>query len=177
MPRPCSVAIRTLAVLLWTAIGCAQDRPAAGAEARQVSAAGEEQRIDPCAAGLISDADASGILATRITGRRTLPGDGQTCELSTAGGSRIEVSLRPGLGKVTVQQWLDGKMPVSSSPLAGVGERAVWQEDLHEVIAERGDVLCEISAVNPAGDEPHQSPDALRRRLGALCNGVFAALR
>src|ERR1035441_868807 len=62
-----------------------------------------------------------GILSAPMTGTKPLPGDAQSCEFSTASFPAITVSVRPGLGRTTVEAWATGKMPLTTSPLSGVG--------------------------------------------------------
>jgi hypothetical protein len=62
----------------------------------------------------------------------------------------LTISLRPGLGRTTVDTWAAGKMPVSVTNVSGVGERAVWQSTLKEINAEKNDLLCDIGVVGPA---------------------------
>jgi hypothetical protein len=71
-----------------------------------------------------------------------------------------------------VNTWASGKMPVSASPLAGVGEHAVWQSTLHEVIAEKDDMLCDIGVAGP----PAAVAGATPAKVGALCAKIFASL-
>jgi hypothetical protein len=67
-----------------------------------------------------------------------------------------------------------GKMPLQSSPLPGVGEAAVWQDSLHEVIAQKNALLCDIQ-VRGGGSDLAISSSALPAALGVLCNRIFAA--
>ncbi len=65
-------------------------------------------------------------------------------------------------------------MPLSATPLAGVGDQAVWQATLHELIAQKNDLLCDIEVRGAQGDIA-ATADALPLLLGALCNKAFAA--
>lgn len=65
-------------------------------------------------------------------------------------------------------------MPLTASPLAGVGDAAVWQASLHEVIAQQHNLLCDIQVRGGAGDIALAN-EALPKALGALCNRIFAA--
>ncbi|MGH7025667.1 MAG: hypothetical protein ACREEB_19065 [Caulobacteraceae bacterium] len=127
---------------------------------------------NPCDRKLISQADMAGILGEPITSVAPLPGDAQSCVFRTASFTSITVSLRPGVGRATVETWASGKMPLTASPLAGVGERAVWQSTLHEVIAEKDNVLCDIGVIGP----PTATTGATPTSVGALCRKIFAAL-
>ena len=103
-----------------------------------------------------------------------MAGDGQTCQFLTAGFSAITVSMRPNVGHATVDAWGSGRMPFQASWLAGVGDQAVWQDTLHEVIAQKNNLLCDIEVRGGIGDiaAPLQG---LPQVLGALCNKLFLA--
>lgn len=116
----------------------------------------------------------AGILSAPITESKPLAGDAQSCEFSTASFPAITVSVRPGLGRTTVEAWASGKMPLTTSPLPGVGDAAVWQDSLHEVIAQKNALLCDIQVRGGSGDLAANS-NALPAALGALCNKIFAA--
>jgi hypothetical protein len=116
----------------------------------------------------------SGILSAPITGSQPLAGDAQSCEFTTASFPAITVSVRPGVGRATVEVWASGKMSLAGSPLTGVGESAVWQDALHELIAQKNALLCDIQ-VRAGGSDLAISPSALPAALGALCNRIFAA--
>jgi len=66
-------------------------------------------------------------------------------------------------------------MPLEAVPLNGVGDRAAWQKDLHEIIAERNDVLCDVTAVAEMSDFVNSSDDFLEAHLGSLCAKVLGA--
>jgi len=117
-----------------------------------------------CDRHLVTASDAAAILGAPITDTKTLPGDAQTCVFTTAAFSTLTITLRPGLGTVTVATWLGGKMPVGATPLDGVGERAAWVSSLHEVVATKNALLCDV-----------QAGGASQAALGALCNKIFAA--
>ena len=118
--------------------------------------------------------DVGGILTAPLTGTQPVPGDAQSCEFVTATFPAIIVSVRPGLGRTTVDAWANGKMPLAGGPLMGVGDDAVWLEALNEVIAQKNAVLCDIQARAGASDFLLNS-EALPMTLGALCNKIFAA--
>ena len=83
----------------------------------------------------------------------------------------LTISLRPGLGRATVDTWAAGKMPMPVTNVSGVGERAVWQSTLKEINAEKNNLLCDIGVVGPG-----HGAGATPERLGALCNKIFAAM-
>jgi hypothetical protein len=118
--------------------------------------------------------DVGGILSAPITETQPLPGDAQSCEFITATFPAIIVSLRPGLGRTTIDAWATGKMPLQSTPLPGVGDGAVWVETLHEVVAQKNALLCDIQ-VKGGGSDLAANSKALPGAVGALCNKIFAS--
>jgi hypothetical protein len=127
-----------------------------------------------CDRHLITAADVAGIVEPPIVGNRNIPGDPQSCTFETSGFAAVVVSLRPANGRITVETWTAGRMPVSATPLAGVGGHAAWVPSLNEVDAEKDDVLCVIEARMPSA-RYRSAPAELQQRLGALCNKIFAA--
>jgi hypothetical protein len=130
--------------------------------------------ISVCDRHWLKSDDFAAILSAPITGTQALPGDAQSCEFVTAAFPTISVSLRPGLGRTTVNAWTSGKMPLKSTPLPGVGDEAVWVESLREVIARKEALLCDIQ-VNAGGSDIASNPAQVPQIVGALCNKVFAA--
>jgi hypothetical protein len=127
-----------------------------------------------CARHLLRVADFSGILNAPIKGIEPLPGDAQSCEFLTASYPEIIVSVRPGIGRTTVDDWAAGKMALDSRPLAGIGDSAVWMESLLEVVAQKNALLCDIQVRGDGGDLAVDL-EALPSALGAVCNKIFAA--
>jgi hypothetical protein len=127
-----------------------------------------------CNRHLLEIEDVAGILSTPIIGTQSLPGDAQSCEFATASFPAIIISVRPGLGRTTLDAWATGKMPLNSGPLPGVGEGAVWLDDLHEVIAQKNALLCDIRVLG-GGSDLALNVNALPDVLGALCNRIFTA--
>jgi hypothetical protein len=130
--------------------------------------------ISPCESLILKSSDVGGLLYAPITHATALAGDGQSCAFLTTGFSAITVSVRPGLGKASLDAWSTGKMPLPVRPLSGVGDAAVWQDTLHEVIAQKSDLLCDIQ-VRGGDDDIAVAAAALPEKLGALCNRIFAA--
>ena len=128
-----------------------------------------------CDRGILTQRDLAGILRGPITGTRRIPGDRESCAFTTTGHSRFEISVRPRRGRVTVERWIEGTMALEGVPLEGVGDRAAWQRDLHEVIAERGDILCDIAVMGTEGDFVDTSEYVLEDRIGNLCNKILDA--
>lgn len=127
-----------------------------------------------CSRLILKTGDFSGILSAPLTGSQPFPGDAQSCEFITAGYPEIIVSVRPAVGRTTVDDWATGKMPLESRPLAGIGDSAVWLENLLELVSQKNAVLCDIQVRGGGSDLALQS-NALPAVLGALCNKIFAA--
>lgn len=129
----------------------------------------------PCETLVLKAADFGGLLQAPITRAAALAGDGQSCAFLTTGFSAITVSVRPGLGRASLDAWSAGKMSLAVTPLSDVGDAAVWQDTLHEIIARKNDLLCDIQ-LRGGSDDIAVAKDALPRALGALCNRIFAAI-
>lgn len=128
----------------------------------------------PCETLVLKTADVSGLLLAPITHATALAGDGQSCAFLTTGFAGLTVSVRPGLGRASLDAWSKGRMPLAVRPQPGVGDEAVWQDTLHEMIAQKDDLLCDIQ-VRGGGEDIAVAGDALPQALGALCNRIFAA--
>lgn len=150
--------------------GCS--KPGAGntasASPQATPAAATVPAGNPCDRKLITQADVAPLLDEAIASEKAL--DPQTCRFVTAGFSSVNISLRPGLGDVSVDQIKSGATNQTVTPLAGVGERAVWDPTLKQVSATKNNVLCEIGAMGPA------TTKATSDKVGALCNKIFAAM-
>src|ERR1700722_17021058 len=166
--KVCS-SIRALGLVSLALIaGCSK-----GGSPATVKAAGAARGVPPgsaCDRKLVTPAQAADILGAPIVETKAIAGDPQSCELGTAGSATVTISLRPGLGDVTVQTWLDGGMPVSATPLAGAGDHAAWVTELSEVVATKGNLLCDIQTSGAAG-----SKATVQQKAGALCNSIFTA--
>lgn len=157
--------------------GCSRGSPdaaAATAETPKVSSALASSG-NACDRKLLTADDVARLLSAPITGMKTIPGDPQSCEFTAASYGSVTVTLRPGLGKATVNTWKSGRMPTTAAPLPGVGDDAAWVNDLREVIAEKNDLLCDIQVTGLAGG-PTSSTAVEQQTIGALCNKIFAAV-
>jgi hypothetical protein len=135
------------------------------------NAAASTATSNACDRKLVSSADAAEILGEPLASKRALTGDPQSCVFTTADFTTLTISLRPGLGRATVDTWAAGKMPMPVTNVSGVGERAVWQSTLKEINAEKNNLLCDIEVVGPG-----HSAGATPEKLGGLCNKIFAAM-
>jgi hypothetical protein len=122
----------------------------------------------PCDRKLITTADMAPLFSEPITSMKALPGDPQSCVFETAGFSSAHVSLRPGLGHMSIDMILSGKTNQTVTRLSGIGDRAVWDATLKEVDAEKNGALCEVGAIGPATD------GATAEKVGAICSKIFA---
>jgi hypothetical protein len=158
-------------LLLATACGLAScaKRPVAVA----VAAAGTPAPSF-CDTLSIKAKDLEGLLQAPLTHATNVAGDAQSCAFLTTGFAAITVSVRPDLGKASLDAWSAGKMPLAARPLADVGDAAVWQEALHEVTAQKDNLLCDIQ-VRGSDDDIALEPGSVPHALGALCNRIFAA--
>jgi hypothetical protein len=129
-----------------------------------------------CEQKLLTTDDAGTVVADPVTGSRPTPGAPATCEFTTAGASSVIVALRPN-GKASLAVWKSGRMPVTGTPLAGVGDDAVWVGTLDEVVAEQNDLLCDIQVNGLAAALRDRPAAALQQAIGALCNKIFQEVR
>lgn len=160
---------------LGVLIGCSKSPAPATAESVARGAGGTlAVATSVCDRHILKLEDVGGILSAPVTGTESLPGDAQSCEFTTTAFPAIIISVRPGVGRTTVDAWATGKMPLQTTPLAGVGDTAVWQDTLHEIIAQKDAVLCDIQVRGGAGDLG-VNDKALPMAVGALCNKIFAA--
>lgn len=150
--------------------------PAEGAKAPTGSgaAAARTSSGNACDRKWITQADVDGILSEPVATMGPLEGDPQSCLFKTATFSTLTVATRPGVGKATLDIWLGGRMGAPVTPVAGVGDQAVWQDTMKELIATKADLLCDISVTGGPGSSKLSTPD-LQKRLGGLCTKIFSA--
>jgi hypothetical protein len=164
-----SVPLALVALLAVSACSKPATKGAAGASASATPAAASAPVGNACDRKIIVAADVAPLFDEPITKEETLAGDAQTCTFTTTGFSLVHISIRPGLGDTSVDLVQSGKTNQTVTPLAGVGERAVWDPLLKEVEATKGNTLCDISFIGPATSK------ATSDKVGALCNKIFAA--
>ena len=161
-----------LSLLLLAA--CASFASCSNQSGASLASASAAAAASPCETLVLKAADLAGLLQAPITHATDLAGDGQSCAFLTTGFSAITVSVRPGLGRASLDAWIAGKMSLAVTPLPGVGDAAVWQDTLHEIIARKSDLLCDIQ-LRGVSEDIAVSADALPGALGGLCNRIFAA--
>ena len=173
LEKPMSRLACFLLILLLVLGACSKPVSNTGAAASQGVANGDASTPagNACDRKLVTSADAAQILGEPVASEKVLPGDAQSCVFTTADFTRLTISLRPGLGRATVDTWAAGNMPMPVTNVSGVGERAVWQSTLKEINAEKNNLLCDIGVVGPG-----HSAGATPEKLGALCNKIFAAM-
>jgi hypothetical protein len=160
--------ILTCSAALPALIGCAPRGAGPAPVAAQTSSP------TPCEHLPVSRADVDGLLASSVIDTTLVPGDTQSCEYTTGGFPSVIVSVRPGVGQRTVDDWTQGRMALKVVPLAGVGDGAVWQPALREVIAYKKSLLCDIQVRAGDGDLAPGNNE-IEKSMGALCNKIFAS--
>ena len=152
-------------------VGCSRSGPGSGlASAGNAPATAATHPGNACDRNLITKDDVAGLLSEPISKVEALRGDPQSCVFTTTGFSSVTVSLRPGLGDVTVSQTLAGKTNVSATPVSGVGDRAAWTDILKEINATKNNTLCDVDATGPA------TGGATQQKVAALCIKIFASM-
>ena len=163
--------MRALVLLPLTLIitGCSQSAAPSGGNAALAPAgaavtptSGDASTAVGCHG--LSQADVQPLLSGPITAVKPAPSDPDTCVFSTAGFSSISVTVRSSGGKDTLQSWHKG--PVT--PVPGVGDDAVWEAGIQELVASKGDVLCTVSAMGS------EVAAATATTESAVCSKVFA---
>jgi hypothetical protein len=171
---PATLGLMAFGFVLYAMAGCGKNSASAKTESAKMTGTAPTVADSVCDRHILRHEDVGGILSSPITGTKPLPGDAQSCEFSTDTFPAIIVSVRPGLGRTTVDAWLAGKMPLDSRPVTGIGDAAVWLETLHEVIAQKNAILCDIQ-VRGGGSDIALNVGALPAAVGALCNKIFSA--
>jgi len=179
-----------LAVIVWTLCAtsaCSKPRAetasAASAERSDASAsAGADTAAVALDCGKVfSPDDAAGLLKAPVTVSK-IPG-GDWCSFGNDALSNITV--RTGSDEDTEMMWDDATVSTNRTKfvaLPGVGDQAVFKAGTRaedpEVASKKGKVYCIVSIDGGAADGfKRLGGEELAKRLGALCNKVFAALR
>ena len=94
---------------------------------------------------VLKAADLGGFLQAPITHATALAGDGQSCAFLTTGFLGHHGERAPGARQGLARR-LVGRKNAAAGPTRStdVGDAAVWQDTLHEVIAQKNDLLCDI---------------------------------
>lgn len=160
-----------LALASVASTACSSSSAASSSTRTTAQASSTKNRPVPnvCDGKIIVAADLASVMSGPIAAT-TLAGDPQTCEYEAAGGARVSVTARPGLGDITVTQWANGGVLVESTAVNGIGDRARWQSMLRELIATKHNVLCDIGATGIPGSEAD-----LQKKFGQLCDKIWAA--
>ena len=98
-------------LLLLVLGGCSKPVSKTGAAASQgVGNAGAGTAAgNACDRKLVTSGDAAEILGQPVTSEKALPGDAQSCVFTTADFTTLTISVRPGLGRATVDTWASGE--------------------------------------------------------------------
>ncbi len=175
--RQC-IPVSRAVVLLAVAAACSKGSSSAAAQTGGAPpAAISASTGSACKQKLLTTDDAAGVLHAPSTVEEIPDDNGSTCRFTTAGDASLSVTLRPGMGKASLAVWKSGKMPIGGVPEDGVGDEAVWVEELHEVVARKNDLLCDIQVMGLDRNAPGTSIADQRHGVDALCNKIFAKVR
>jgi hypothetical protein len=157
-------------IAIVTACGTSgnSQQPGGGGTRAAANPAAAAHAVNPCT--LVGKEEVAKLITSAIATSEPLEGDPQTCDFKSEHGPIVHVTVRPGLGEIALSNYETGKIEVPVTPLPGVGDRALWQETLHEVIATKHGVLCTIVIAGPPGSA---AADA-QKREGDLCNTIFS---
>ena len=163
---------KLLLVTCVALIGCSKTAPENATSAKATTQPSEASK-SACDLNLVTNQDVAGLFKDPVVNTKNIPGDAQSCEMSTAGFSGVTISLRPGQGVAVLSTYTSGKMNEfdKSEPLPGVGDEAVRSLGLNRITARKGDLLCEITG--PGLSPPVGDPSIAI--LGKVCNKVFGA--
>lgn len=131
---------------------------------------------------VFSPDDAAGLLKAPVT-VTPVPGSNSWCALGNEG--LADITVRTGSGEEDEMMWDDATVSSNRTkfvPLAGVGDHAVFKAGGHgevpEVSSKKGTMYCTVDVAGGTGDPYTSLASAdVAKRLGALCNKAFAALR
>jgi hypothetical protein len=171
VPRTCAWITCLLAAANVASAACGSSAASSSGAAAQTQTSAPKNKpiANVCDGKIITPADVASVLPGSIN-VKTLEGDPQTCEYQASGFSHVSITVRPGLGDITVAQWANGGVSVDSAAVSGIGDRARWQSTLHELIGTKHNVLCDIGAEGVGGSEAD-----LQKKLGQLCDKIWAA--
>lgn len=128
----------------------------------------------PCVRSALGREALASLLNVPIVDAQPVPGDSQSCAYLTGGFPSITVSVKSGIGQSTLEAWTHGKMPFEVHPLTGVGDAALWQASLHELIARKGDLLCDVQ-IRAGPNDFALGVDQMPAAAAKACNQIFAA--
>jgi hypothetical protein len=171
----------TFCLLAACSQGASTAQTAAGASTTSTGAAQRSAKADGNAPGspcdVITAADVAGIL-TAPAARK--PGaTPAVCMYQTP--TKANVTINVAKGEEAKGAWmLATTYNATKTPLAGVGDEALYDPDGTTLIARKGDTSCRVDAVgydnaDAMDDITKDRGEALARKLGALCTKLFAA--
>jgi hypothetical protein len=164
-----------LSLLTACSQGASTPKTAAAATTKTSVAADGDAPTNPC--DVITAADVAGILTAPSTRKSGLTS--ASCMYQTQ--SRANVTIGVARGDEEKGAWmLATTYNATKNPLAGVGDEALYNPDGTTLIARKGDTSCRVDVVgydnaSAMDDITKDRGEALARKLGALCNKLFAA--
>lgn len=131
---------------------------------------------------VFSPNDAAGLLNPPVT-VQAVPGSASWCALGSA--DLADITVRTGNDDMIQAMWNEATLSSEHTKFAalpGVGDQAVFKAGGHgevpEVASKKGNVYCIVDVAGGSADGYKSLAGAeVAKRLGALCNKAFAALR
>jgi hypothetical protein len=181
MHKPGLLLLTALCALTACSKGASNTRSSAvgepaSAAAQTTAASGGNAQVNPCDRA-IAAADVAGILVAPAT--RDSGPDPDTCVFRTQ--TRANVTISVAKGDAAKFAWtLATTYNGTKNPLAGVGDEALFNPNGTTLIARKGDTSCRLDVVgydnaNAMDDITKDRGETLARKLGGVCNKVFAA--
>ena len=96
----------------------------------------------------------------------------RSCEFEASNDSTLTVYGGKGDDSTSTIEFNQATIPANAGKygkLDGVGDEAYWRKDHSEITSRKGDLWCSVDG----GPSNHSEADA--RKLGALCNKVYAS--
>lgn len=173
--------------MMCTVAACSRDASTAqpGTSAQSASdasrtiaaaASGRDAPANPCDRA-IAAADMAGILIAPAA--RDAGPDAATCVYRTQ--TKANVTISVARGDAAKGAWtLATKYSGTKNPLPGIGDEALYNPEGTTLIARKGDTSCRLDVVgfdnaDAMDDITKARGEDLARKLGALCNKMFAA--
>jgi len=94
------LAVASASVIAVAVANCTGSSPMGAGRSSVLPRGGCDVRVP-------TNGQVSRILGARVMSVRVMRGDSETCELASSARLRVYVSLRPRLGRLTVQSWVD----------------------------------------------------------------------
>jgi hypothetical protein len=177
-----TLAVLAPTVLLTLALGaCSKSPDSAAAPASSTASsssvphditAGNTPNV--CVAKDLQPADMADILTLPVVKVSTPETNAEQCKFETSQNTAwVSVTLRKG-DEVDPFWNMIAKSGVNALPLPGVGEKALRTSDGTGVFARKGDLMCQVDSAGTDSGVIKAKGEELAKKLGALCNKVFA---